>query len=854
MEKLVEGTRVDCLYDGDYYRGTVGEVVAETDKEDWACTVNFDDGDVRDHVPLEDILLPLEVDRRVDCWFEGEQAYFPGKISVDNVDGTYRVDFDDGDVLEHAPRKDIKVLLPAKEADAATDQDGSRGGGCDDEDQCKAQTSSNDHSQFVASEDKLRNEGQEETQNIHESINQETRTPHPEDQDELEDGVKVASNSPNPKPNNSGSSANSANSARDGHWSSSSTSAHEPNSSQGNRGGMPRVESGDGGDRGGTLSPEVSNPLHDHIEVLARSPQLMGEAPPDYRLRALEYQIAAMEQQQRMQEERGETWDVATLSLRQVAFGAGAGSLGSGGSGRNKQGEDPAQVRARVRARVSALAPRVSLVEVVDALSKLRIRKQVALVRLCYGETSAEMVEALCALAEGYSQQGLWSQALNHVSRSSQILSMLEKKAARSQSRSVTGAGAGAENPLYAAPVMGALGDDYARSSLCVGPDAKVLLFPTDDRYFDSYICHSLGSAGCARALLALIHLTRAAAASNGGMVSRAQLEKELLDHHNPVLRRSGHSILGPDMPEQVPWGRAVGHIRQTSDTYTDLNLKVMEGVRSVSAGHARLAFRSASRGGNDCADPEANMKQAVDREEFIILHSLVPVIWEEVRGLFCAGGLGERLLAYRCQTHTNHLSSAHENLLASLEEFDRIGMGESLAASPVLAALGDTLALRHQRTMEQDRRKARKMAEHWLKSEEGHEIWIRESKRLLEECRLRGEILEQVEVERRTWQALLEHRSKVSSLAFGKQKRDLEEATECLKSAWEIQERRLGKSHAAVGAACVSLGNLAVIRHCNEEAVHWFKRALGTFERLAEAADLFERSANYYLQRVEEA
>lgn len=49
--------------------------------------------------------------------------------------------------------------------------------------------------------------------------------------------------------------------------------------------------------------------------------------------------------------------------------------------------------------------------------------------------------------------------------------------------------------------------------------------------------------------------------------------------------------------------------------------------------------------------------------------------------------------------------------------------------------------------------------------------------------------------------------------------------------SAWEILESRHGRLHPDVGAACVSLGNLAVIRHKHGEASDWFKRALGTFE-----------------------
>lgn len=51
------------------------------------------------------------------------------------------------------------------------------------------------------------------------------------------------------------------------------------------------------------------------------------------------------------------------------------------------------------------------------------------------------------------------------------------------------------------------------------------------------------------------------------------------------------------------------------------------------------------------------------------------------------------------------------------------------------------------------------------------------------------------------------------------------------LRRAWEILESRHGRAHPDVGAACISLGNLAVIRRRQDEAVDWFRRALGTFE-----------------------
>lgn len=48
---------------------------------------------------------------------------------------------------------------------------------------------------------------------------------------------------------------------------------------------------------------------------------------------------------------------------------------------------------------------------------------------------------------------------------------------------------------------------------------------------------------------------------------------------------------------------------------------------------------------------------------------------------------------------------------------------------------------------------------------------------------------------------------------------------------AWEILESNLGRANPDVGAACISLGNLAIICHRPTEATDWFRRALRTFE-----------------------
>lgn len=63
--ELLAGTRVDCLYGEDYFRGTLGD--AQGNNRYKVC---FDDGDEREDVPAAEITLPLQTACRVECLFE----------------------------------------------------------------------------------------------------------------------------------------------------------------------------------------------------------------------------------------------------------------------------------------------------------------------------------------------------------------------------------------------------------------------------------------------------------------------------------------------------------------------------------------------------------------------------------------------------------------------------------------------------------------------------------------------------------------------------------------------------------------------------------------------------------------
>lgn len=73
--QVQRGTRVDCLFGDEYFRGKV----EETDGDGSRYRVIFDDGDIREDAPQEDLELPLDQGCRVECMFEvGAHVALPG--------------------------------------------------------------------------------------------------------------------------------------------------------------------------------------------------------------------------------------------------------------------------------------------------------------------------------------------------------------------------------------------------------------------------------------------------------------------------------------------------------------------------------------------------------------------------------------------------------------------------------------------------------------------------------------------------------------------------------------------------------------------------------------------------------
>eukprot|EP00903_Cladosiphon_okamuranus_P011996 g11265.t1 len=897
--------------------------------------------------------LPLQPGCRVECLFEGEEGYFDGVIAWDNGDGTYRVEFDDGDIEERAPRSDIRVI-PQGEAEADVsnlpqDETLVHGSGVpvdhnsthSAENFGEGQESHNHptdggndlpppasgtepQEQLQRQDSHVAQHLQQESVIIRDDAEKEDRRPQ-ESYDGGDDGHQEGDASAGNKGD-----AVATSRRRD----------HEPRSkgdptglttgsgeSETEHGGLDvphtrhshRIPSAERPSPPSAFAPTATNPLHEHLEALAvAAPRLLGEAPPDFRLSAVACRIAALEKQLRQQEARGEAWNIPV-------FTAGT-TLSAGGRPHAGYPEHPAQafpetddgeVSGSPRATTASGRAAGPAAPSFPAHAELR---KVALVRLCYGDVSLEMVQAIADLAEGYAKESLWPQVSNHMARATNILARDQDGRPANNGGLVTASAAWANIGATPQMIRASPSEDPAGARGGVPDGAgRGLVFSTQDRYSDPSWCSSMSPGRCAHLLLELFCGLRAATGAgnhNRGQVARQDLAAFLSTHKDKKLRSAAAGFTsGAHMPNVCGWGKALGCLRRHSGLFTDLNLKVMEGVKLKQAAQVRLAFQEVDPESTGCADAElllgelhasfsrndGNFLEALHPGLLSALADIVeatpkdgepkdepgtssrrvelnspPITWEEVLALMVVEDEGEvdgdaragktrqiwrsllgvrvKLLTGRCQTHTNNLTAACRNLSEALAELKRLGLGEASGSVPVLNGLTDALALTHRRNLERSSVKAKKLAEAWIQGKEGQDLWKQECKRLLLECRRRLEVVPRTEVEERTWQALVAYRAKTLVRELGVQGKELDAAEDFLVRAWEILESRHGRAHPDVGAACLSLGNLAIIRRSQDEAVDWFRRALGTFEVLSEATGLLEKGARFYSDRVEKA
>ncbi|CAM9353325.1 unnamed protein product [Ectocarpus sp. 4 AP-2014] len=705
-----KGTGVDCLFGDEYFRGKVDD----TDGGGSSYRVIFDDGDIREDAPPEDLELPLEQGCRVECMFEGEDGYFDGVISIDNGDATYKVDFDDGDVLDAAPRHEIRVLSWSREesapSNAVTAEDnninvaeqegrgfdtrysGRSHNGAESEGNREAQKDDENSRGISAAHGELR-PGEE----THDS-------PHrPQRFSEVhgsEDGYGRAGDEP-AETSQHGSSPRRNSKQSDKSDTNPGSSSGEPQRNH---------DSWTGRDSRGTPSnrneptaelvqvsslyvPTSPNPLHAHLEALAAAaPRLLAEAPPDFRLSATSHRIAVLEEQLRQQEARGEAWHLPVFSAESPPHPA---DLSLRGRPERQGRSDPEQATGSggenssraTTAREGAAAPsfpaHAELRKVAEDLSTLRMKQARGTHpdfsrTLCYGDASLEMVQAIADLADGYAKEDLWPQASNsvsnHMARAADILG--RDKGSRFPGTgffiTATAGGGTYVDPRLRFEGHSGLRGEEPRGGCAEGQRARGLTFPTEKRYSDPALCRSLTPARSGRLLLELLKGLRLSVVEGGerGQVEREKFEVFITTHKEKALRSARpRLLLEAQLPSNCGWGAALGCLRRNSPFFADLNLKIMEGVQQKQAAKARLAFQAVDPDGTGCAEAEILALMVADDEEEKVVEGGVGVARQRLRSLL---HVRVQTLTGRCETHTNRLSAARRNLSEALAELER--------------------------------------------------------------------------------------------------------------------------------------------------------------------------------------
>lgn len=117
VAKFAVGTKVEARWKGgSWYKGTVSAIAA-----DGTYSINYDDGDKESGVKESNIKLQaaaapapaaaagFKVGDKVDAHWKGGQVWWKGTISKVNADGTYNINFDDGDKESNIPAISVRV-------------------------------------------------------------------------------------------------------------------------------------------------------------------------------------------------------------------------------------------------------------------------------------------------------------------------------------------------------------------------------------------------------------------------------------------------------------------------------------------------------------------------------------------------------------------------------------------------------------------------------------------------------------------------------------------------------------------------------------------------------------------------
>jgi len=108
--RLREGMKVEARYRGKarYYAGKI-----RADRGDGTYDIDYDDGERETRVKAEYIKAhgasTFEEGQKIEAQYRGKTRYYPGRIRNDNRDGTYDIDYDDGEKETDVQEKYIKA-------------------------------------------------------------------------------------------------------------------------------------------------------------------------------------------------------------------------------------------------------------------------------------------------------------------------------------------------------------------------------------------------------------------------------------------------------------------------------------------------------------------------------------------------------------------------------------------------------------------------------------------------------------------------------------------------------------------------------------------------------------------------
>ena len=110
--KYKAGDKVEALWKGSsFFKGTIALVNA-----DGTYNINYDDGDKESNVKesnikaLSTVIMTYKVGDKVEAQWKGGSAFFKGVIKTANTDGTYAIDYDDGDKETNVKADKIRLL------------------------------------------------------------------------------------------------------------------------------------------------------------------------------------------------------------------------------------------------------------------------------------------------------------------------------------------------------------------------------------------------------------------------------------------------------------------------------------------------------------------------------------------------------------------------------------------------------------------------------------------------------------------------------------------------------------------------------------------------------------------------